>query len=184
VILVGGDYDVQGIRETMAVLKQIDPTLQRQAVKNVKIAAESIVQDARSRIPAIPTGTTRGRPNWNQWTGNRSWNPSEVRRGIKSRVRATRGRGQYDRPLVSVVQSSAAGAIYDMAGKTRKFTRGPQGEAFNRALSRNGPASRSMWPALEAKIDEVNRSMDEAVKEMEHEINARLGGFAGISRLL
>jgi hypothetical protein len=180
---VVGSHDVQGIRETMAVLKQIDPALQRQAVKNVKIAAESVVQEARSRIPQVPTGVRRGTPNWNRWSG-RDWDPASVRRGIKTRVRATRGRGKYDRPLVSIVQSSAAGAIYDMAGKTRKFTRGPQGEAFNRALSRNGSASRSMWPALEAKIDEVNRSMDAAVKEMEHEINARLGGFAGISRLL
>ena len=178
------EYDVQGIRETMAVLKQIDPTLQRQAVKNVKNAAESVVQEARGRIPAVPTGVRRGRPNWNRWSG-RDWDPAQVRRGIKTRVRATRGKGPYDRPLVSIIQSSAAGAIFDMAGKTGQFTRSAQGQAFNRALSAySGRPSRSMWPALEAKIDEVNRAMDEAVKEMEHEVNARLGGFAGISRLI
>lgn len=177
------EYDVEGIRETMAILKQIDPTLQRQAVKNVKVAAEAVVQEARGKIPQVATGVRRGRPNWNRWQG-RDWDPAQVRRGIKARARATRGRGKYDRPLVSVVQSNAAGAIFDMAGKTGKFTRGPQGEGFNRALSAfNGRASRSMWPALEAKIDEVNRAMDEAVKEMEHEVNARLGGFAGVARL-
>ena len=77
----------------------------------------------------------------------------------------------------------AAGAIFDMAGKTRAYTNGPRGEAFNRALGRNGRASRSMWPALEAKIGEVNTAMDNAVRDMERDINARLGASSGIARL-
>ena len=70
-----------------------------------------------------------------------------------------------------------------MAGKTRAYTNGPRGEAFNRALGRNGRASRSMWPALEAKIGEVNTAMDNAVRDMERDINARLGASSGIARL-
>lgn len=174
----------ESIRDTMRVLKEIDPALQREAVKNVKKAAESVVLEARSRIPSVPTGTSRsGKPNWGQWAGGRSWSESDAKRGIKTRVRATKGKGQYDRPLVSVVQTSAAGAIFDMAGKTRAYTKGPRGEAFNRALGRNGRASRSMWPALEAKIGEVNTAMDNAVRDMERDINARLGASSGIARL-
>ena len=49
----------ESIRDTMRVLKEIDPALQREAVKNVKKAAESVVLEARSRIPNVPTGTSR-----------------------------------------------------------------------------------------------------------------------------
>jgi hypothetical protein len=40
-----------------------------------------------------------------------------------------------------------------------------------------------MWPALEAKIGEVNAAMDNAVREMEQDINARLGASGSIARL-
>ena len=40
-----------------------------------------------------------------------------------------------------------------------------------------------MWPALEAKIGEVNTAMDNAVRDMERDINARLGASSGIARL-
>jgi hypothetical protein len=86
------------------------------------------------------------------------------------------------RPLLKIGQWDPAGAVFDMAGKTGKYTRGRRGAAFNRALP--GRASRTMWPAAEARIGEVNAAIEAARDEMEKEINARLGSFAGLARAL
>jgi hypothetical protein len=174
----------QSIRDTMRVLKQIDPTLQRKSANTLKRATVSIIQDARSRIPEVPTGAQRGKPNWNTWVtkSDKSWSASKARRGIKAQVRVGKSSNRNQRPLLKIGQWDPAGAVFDMAGKTGKYTRGRRGAAFNRALP--GRASRTMWPAAEARIGEVNAAIEAARDEMEKEINARLGSFAGLARAL
>lgn len=163
----------------VVTLKLIDPTLVKSAQKTMKTAAEAIVQDARSRIPDVPTGTSpTGRPNWGSWGGSsdRSWSPGKVRRGIRSQFRAPRQNRPEQRPLISVVQSSPAGAVYDMAGKTGRYIKDARiGGSFVGAM--RGSASRTMWPAAESKMSEVLAQMDAARIEMEKDINARLGSF-------
>jgi hypothetical protein len=179
------DVTKESIRRTVLILKDIDPALGRAANKSMKKAAEPMVQDARSRIPEVPTGTSpTGRPNWGTWGGSsdRSWSASAAKRGIVSKVNVRKGRGAHDRVLFSMIQRSAAGAIFDYAGSSGSRTKGPRGAAFNSALSRHGGASRSMWPAAEAKLPMVMSGLDAAVSDMEKEINARLG--AGLARLV
>jgi hypothetical protein len=177
------DVTKESIRRTVLILKEIDPALGRAANKTIKKAAEPMIQDARSRIPEVPTGTSpTGRPNWGEWSGGRSWSSSTARRGIVSKVNVRKGRGANDRVLFSIIQRDAAGAIFDVAGSSGAATRGVRGAAFNNALSRHGGASRSMWPAAEAKMSMVMSGIDEAVSDMEKEINARLG--AGLARIV
>ena len=167
------------IRESIAILKDIDPVLQRQATKDLKRAADAIVQDARSRIPDVPTGVRRGKAKWGKWNGTRDWDASKARSGIKTQFRNTRKKTENQRPLLSIVQANAAGAIWDIAGSSGAYTRGKQGAAFNKALN-PGRASRAMWPAAEAKMADVNQSLEEALKNMEAEINNRLGATGSL----
>jgi hypothetical protein len=178
------DVTKESIRRTVLILKDIDPALGRAANKTMKKAAEPMVQDARSRIPEVPTGVRRGNPNWKTWGGSsdRSWSASVVRRGIVSKVNVRKGRGAHDRVLLSMIQRNAAGAIFDYAGASGAYTQGVRGAMFNRALTRHGSPSRSMWPAAEAKLPMVMSGLDAAVSDMEKEINARLG--AGLARLV
>jgi hypothetical protein len=177
------------IRKTLNILREIDPVLYRQNLKLVKTAADIIAADARRRIPEVPTGVRRGKPKWGRWAGtgknghDRSWSASKARGGIGVRARVKK-KGPQERPLLNVVQMDAAGAIFDMAGKSKAYTRGPRGVAFNRALTRHGAASRSMWPAADANEGAVLAAMEQAKRLMEAEINARLGaGGAALARM-
>ena len=159
----------RSLAETLRVLKDIDPVLEREARKTLKRAAQGEVPGGP------PTGVSRtGRWNWGTWSGSRDWVPSNVKRGIKVRIR-TRGTGRRDqRQIVAIVQGSAAGAVFDMAGRAGNY-KGPQGRAFVDAMNRHGRASRTMWPAYEAKAADVDAAMIDAVNNMANEINGRLG---------
>jgi hypothetical protein len=181
------DVTKESIRRTVLILKDIDPALGRAANKTMKKAAEPMVQEARSNIPEVPTGTSKsGRPYWGTWGGSsdRSWSASAAKRGIVSKVNVRKGRGAHDRVLLSMIQRNAAGAIFDYAGASGAYTVGARGSAFtgSRGLGLNGKPSRSMWRAAEAKLPMVMSGLDAAVGDMEKEINARLG--AGLARLV
>jgi hypothetical protein len=177
------------IRKTLNILREIDPVLYRNNLKLVRGAGQIIATDAKRRVPDVPTGVRRGKPNWGKWGGSgaaghdRSWSASRARKGIRVRARVKK-KGPQERPLLNVMQTDAAGAIFDMAGKSKAYTRGPRGVAFNRALTRHGSASRSMWPAADANEGAVLAAMEQAKRLMEAEINARLGaGGAALARM-
>jgi hypothetical protein len=175
--MTGPDQQLSAsVRAAVETLKLIDPELVKAATKTMKGAAEIIASDARSRIPDVPTGTSStGRPHWGRWGGTRDWDAGAARRGIKTQYRGTRKNKAYQKPLISIVQSNPAGAIYDMAGKAGKYKNAQIGGKFVGSMS--GKPSRTMWPAQEAKISEVNSAMESAQREMEQTINARLGKF-------
>lgn len=172
------------ITAAIVTLKLIDPTLITSARRPMMEAAKLIATDAKSRVPTIATGVhpRSGRPHWKRWGGStgRDWDVGRVKSGIKPRYRSPRKDGKYDRSIVSVIQSNAAGAIYDMAGKTGRFVQNPRiANGFIGSMS--GKPSRTMWPAAEANMGTVMASMLAAQKEMERTINERLG--AGGARL-
>lgn len=170
------------IRHAVDMLKLIDPTLMRAAVKPLKVAANIVATDARSRIPDVPTGVApSGRPRWGKWGGSsdKSWDTGKARSGIKVQFRASRKNSEMQRPLVSIVETNPAGAVADMAGSSGSATKGAQGLAFNARLG--GNRSRYMWPAMESKMTDVDAALEVAVREMESTINARLGGFSGLA---
>jgi hypothetical protein len=167
------------IRESVAILKDIDPVLQRQATKDLKRAADAIVQDARTRIPDVPTGVRRGKAKWGKWSGTRDWDAAKARSGVKIQFRNTRKNSDTQRPLLSITQANPAGAIWDIAGRSGAFTKGKQGAAFNKVLNPGRP-SRGVWPAAESKMSEVDQSLEEALRNMESLINDRLGATGSL----
>jgi hypothetical protein len=167
------------ISHALVTIKMIDPELVKAARKPMMEAAKIIANDAKSRIPNVPTGVhpRSGRPHWKKWSGStgRDWDTGRVKSGIKGRYRSPRKDGKYERSIVSVIQSNAAGAIYDMAGKTGRYVQNPRiANGFIGAMS--GTPSRTMWPAAEANMGAVLASIRMAQEQMEQTINDRLGG--------
>ena len=180
----------ESIRQTLLIIRQIDPVLYRNNLKLVRAVGQAVASDAKRRIPEVPTGVRRGTPKWGQWGGSgaaghdRSWSASKARRGIGVRTRVKK-KGPQERPLLNVVQMDAAGAIFDMAGRAKKYSAPTErGAGFVKGLRRHGSASRSMWPAAEANEDAIFTAMVRAKRLMEADINARLGARgAAIARI-
>lgn len=170
----------ESLRNVLMTLKDIDPTLERESRKKLRKAGDTLVNHAKGLVPSTPPTGVHGntnRVNWQTWSGSRDWSKSAVQRGIKIKTSTRRKGDQYR--IVTFVQTSAPGVIFDMAGKVNKFSAPTRrGAGFVRALSKyHGEPSRVMWPAYEDKAGVMDAAMVDAVNEMVDQINSRLGGF-------
>lgn len=167
---------IRGLDSSLRKLKEIDPKLEREAKKNLRRDVKVIVDDARRRIPGDPPlsrwvapkggGSTDGRYGASRMP---VWNSADARRRIGVSIRRTKVRGFTGRRLlIAVRQGSASGAVFDIAGRK-------SGNQFGANLSSKfGGASRSMWPAAEAHMQDVHNSIIRTVREVEKQINAEL----------
>jgi len=168
--------EAQGLASAIRTLGKVDKELKKELIASMKKAADPLVAEARSLVPAEKPLT-----NWYGWKGG--YNAGKVRRGIKvsQRNTAQKGRdGQREETirLLSLVSNSAAGAIFDMAGKADGTGKGSEGAARGRAmiakLDQHGKASRTLWPAAEKKLPEVQDAVREAIAAMEDTLNKEL----------
>ena len=161
---------VEGLPELFRELGKIDPELRKAAVKNVRRSGERIRNAARGSIPSEPpmSGWRRVRGRRGRWT----WNPGTSRSRIRVKVGTTVQRNG-DIRLLRIVQSDAAGAIYDMAGR-KSIGNTENGRQFVRNLNRRGRPSRYMWPAAEANRDEVEQDLRQAIDDMADTVNRKL----------
>jgi hypothetical protein len=166
---------IKGLNEALETLRKVDPRLYREGQKMLRKRAKPLVDAARSGVPRQSplSGWKVGEGSGAQRSGASrfpAWETSAQRK-INLRVRRERVSGMGGRRvLVRVVQGSAAGAVFDMAGRKNR------GNRIDKSLQSAGygSASRSMWPAAEANLQSVERGVREAVEEMEKYINSEL----------
>ena len=173
----GVGYDVTA---TLKELGQIDPKLRRAATARMKGAARPLVQEAKSLVPQ-----DTGLSGWGNWTTPKGrvigpYNGAAVRKGIKVVYKgpSKKQAGREIFHLLTLQNTTAAGAIYDIAGRANGSGRNSEGAARGRAfinkLRQNGMASRIVWRAAEAKQDEVVQAVEKAVRDMEREVQERI----------
>jgi hypothetical protein len=168
--------EAQGLASAIKTLGKVDKELKKELVASMKKAADPLVNEARSLVPAAAPLS-----NWGNWKGG--WNTGKVTRGIKVSQRNTAQRGvggqrEETIRLLALVSSSAAGAIYDMAGRAGGSGRGSEGAARGRAmidkLDTFGQASRTLWPAAERKLGDVQDAVRDAIADMEDTLQKEL----------
>lgn len=167
--MINTTVQVEGVKATLKALKEIDPALRRAAIKEMKSAAQPMVNEVRSRMPLKPLD------NWGEG-GRLGWDVNKARRSVKLRFGGKKIRGgsgnQY--PLLRLVIQSPAATMYDMAGK-RGQGKTPQGQVFVRVLTADwGRPSRLAWPAAEKHMDSVQRGVIEAIDKAAAEINREI----------
>jgi hypothetical protein len=160
----------------LLTLGKVDKELKKELVRSMKKAANPLVAEARSLVPSSSPLT-----NWGNWKGG--YDPARVRSGIKVSQRNTGqrlrgGRQEETIRLLAMVSTSAAGAIYDMAGRAdghgRRSEGLARGAAMIRKLNESGTASRTMWPAAERRLGEVQDAVRVAIADMESTLQKEL----------
>lgn len=161
---VSASLHVEGVAEVLRALGKVNPELKKATVKRMKQAADPMINDARSLFPA-----TSPLSNWGNWRGG--YDGAQVRRGVRAAFRGSKVRGSEANtvPLLSLRQTNAAGAIYDIAGRASNGNT-PQGRAFITQLRSEGVASRAMWPAAERNMPEVVSAVEDAINDMSAQI--------------
>ena len=173
---LGVAAEADGVADAIRTLGRVDKELKKELVKSMKKAADPLVNEARSLVP-----TAKPLTNWYGWKGG--YVPGKVKRGIKVSQRNTAqrtrsGQQQEKIKLLALVQTNAAGAIYYMAGKAGGAGKGSEnaarGQAMIRKLDESRTASRTLWPAAEKRLGDVQDAVIAAITDVEDTINREM----------
>ena len=179
-----------GIKETVDALKEFDKSAVRKFNKVINTELANAERDAhgivrgignsqtdtpmsgwRSYDAANPQRSSRGGAGWP------AWNTGTVIAGIRKTKAQGKVRRDYTTSAGALVNKSAAGAIFEIAGRKSGGSSGrSQGQQFMRTLSaRFKPASRLIWRVVDkdrAKIEaNVKKALDEAKAELQKHLN-------------
>jgi hypothetical protein len=178
-----------GIKETMDALKEFDKKAVRRfnkvindALTDAERQSHNLVRSIgngstdtpmrgwRATDPARPRRSTRGGAGWP------GWSTQTVVAGIRKTRAEGRVRADYTTSAGALVNKSAAGAIFEVAGRKGSSMRRTSGAQFVRTLSaRFKPASRLIWRVVDGERrnieQKVSKALDEAKTELQRHLN-------------
>lgn len=110
--------EVVGLKEAQKAMRMLQPTLEKELKKEVRLIMKPIITQARGYVKDSPLA---GIPNWSahnngKWA-NIQFNAAKVRRGINVQFSPTKRKYGGFTSLIRIVNSTAAGAIYETAGR-------------------------------------------------------------------
>jgi hypothetical protein len=113
---------VQGALEFRKALKKFEPELAKESQKEIAGLLKKVVSKARGFVPSQAPLSGWGK-DVGIWSGDRTYNASIINRGIGYSTTPSKPNKRGFRALASVFNKSAAGAIYETAGR-----KNPQGQ--------------------------------------------------------
>ena len=167
-----------GIKETLDALKEFDKDAVKRFNKVINTELAGAERDAKNIIQDRPPmsgwrkadaakGRTRGGAGWP------GWDAGEIKSKITKTKAQGRVRGNYTTSAGALLNKSAAGAIFEVAGKKTKagFGGGSSAQFLRTLGNRFGNASRVVWRVVDkdrARIEEnVNRALEQAKVDLQ-----------------
>ena len=174
---------INGIKETTAALKKFDKNAARQLNKVINDELRRAEGDARRLVPFKPPmsgwrksdpvkGRSRGGKGWP------AWSQDQIRTGIIKTRAEGKVRPDYTTSAGALIQKSAAGAIWEVAGRKSS------GEGTGRNMigvlnTRFQGASRGIWKVVDRDKDKiianVKNAMNDAKKALQINLNKEKG---------
>jgi hypothetical protein len=174
-----------GIKETQDALKQFDKAAARKFNKVIndeltraERSADNLVVQFTNPVYGTPMRGWRKTPAANPRTrggaGWPAWDVSTIQAGIAKSRSQGKVRGDYTTSAGALVNKSAAGAIFEVAGRTPGSARKNQ---FIRYLSNSfGKASRLIWAVVDKDKDEIQRRVAAALEDAKKTLQTNLNG--------
>lgn len=176
---------LSGIKETTDALKAFDKSAVRRFNKVINTELAGAERDAKGLISEDPPmsgwrkadairGKTRGGAGWP------GWNAGEIKSKITKTKAQGKVRGDYTTSAGALLNKSAAGSIFEVAGRvasgTKRMTAQSSSGQFLRTIGNKfGKASRVVWRVVDkdkAKIEaNVARALEDAKKELQNYLN-------------
>ncbi len=184
-----------GVQETLTALKEFDKGAVRRFSKVINAELAGAEQDARALVaaasgygnnntpmsgwspndPTNPRKSTRGGAGWP------GWNVGVIQAGIKKTKAQGKVRKDFTTSAGALLNKSAAGAIFEVAGRKTKGSTARTGSAqFLRTLgNRFGPASRLVWRVLDKDKPKIERNVARALEEAKATLQQHLNRERG-----
>jgi hypothetical protein len=173
-----------GIKETLDSLKEFDKDAVRRFNKVVSTELGTAERAAHDLVDKIQSRTTD--------TPMRNWKPYDVSNGrsrggkgwpgfdksvIKQNIKKTRVQGKVRRDYTTsagaLLNKSAAGVIFEVAG--RRSNKG----SFIERLNWFGKASRLVWKVVDQQRARIEKAVVDALEEAKQELQKNLDKAAG-----
>ena len=178
---VEGEIVLTGLKDTKKALKAYAPEVLKEMNAEIKGVGKSVATLAKARIPEAPpmrgwrtvpatNGRSRGGAGWP------AWSPSEMKKGIKFKTGgARRKKGSTTSDAYSLINQSAAGMIFELAGRSSNGA--GSGVALINDLNHVRKASRAIYSALDERgkkevAEAIVQAVDKAEKALQATLNA------------
>lgn len=166
---------LNGYNDFKKKLKDADVDLRKAMDKEIRDFITPVSSLAKTYVPAVAMR------NWKsggkgEWNGRLGWDQSQIIKGIVVRQGGKRSRGSATSAAWRIQNKSAAGAVYELAGK-KSQGQGIAGMTFINAItSRGGRPSRLIWRAWDEKGGEkaITRGIVETIHKFENELQSKL----------
>lgn len=187
--------EFQGVDNLRKALKDYAPDLDKALKKELTALAKPVVNKARGYAPAVAPLT-----NWGREGGKfPSYNGALVKRGIRfSTARKKNSRGFSS--SVRIVNTTAAGAIYETAGRKNPFgqpwvgPKGPAGSKYSHSINKyagrdfiaamggemkgkGAEKGRLIYRAWEEDQGKTQDAMIKAILRADAEFQKKTGGY-------
>lgn len=184
---------LSGIKETLDALKEFDKDAVKRFNKVINTELAGAERDAKALIAGVagyndddtpmsgwrkadaakPRKTVRGGAGWP------GWDAGEIKSKItKTKAQGKVRKGDYTTSAGALLNKSAAGAIFEIAGrKTKPGSGGGSGSQFLRTLgNRFGKASRVVWRVVDKDKDKIQANVNRALEQAKAELQKNLQG--------
>jgi len=170
--------EIDGVKKVLQELYYLDRRLHREITGRMKTAAKPIAEYVGSLFPqgdALSRWDTGATPGLRTSGGFPKYYGPAARKGVKVRVGGRTNRLTGMAPILKLVQTDPAGAVYDIAG--RKNT-GDHPNFIPNLKGKTGQASRAMWPGVLAKFPTIESEVRAAIAVAEKQVNEAIGAGA------
>ena len=169
---------IVGATNLRKALKQFTPDLAKETTKEIGNFLKPVVKNARGFIPSnseIPSGWLVGNQK-GKWE-RVAFDSAIAKRGIGYKTTPSKPNRRGFRSLVSILNKTAAGAIYETAGRKSgidgRFTPRLQGSLAGPSQKQSG---RAMFKAWEQDQGKTKGAVLQAIFNSAAKFNARTGG--------
>ena len=169
---------VKGASNLRKALKQFTPDLAKETTKEIGSFLKPVVKKARGFIPAndeVPSGWLVGNQK-GKWE-RVAFDSAVAKRGIGYKTTPSKPNRSGFRALVSILNNSAAGAIYETAGRKSgvdgRFSPRLQGSIVGPSQKMQG---RAMFKAYAQDQGKAKGAVLQAIFNSAAKFNARTGG--------
>jgi len=164
-----------GVKETLQALQDFDKDAVKRFTKVINSELKSAKQDAQSYVdPEPPLSGWSTQPARNPRSRNGAgwpaWDQSIIKQGISSTKAEGKVRADYTTSAGALKNRSAAGVIYELAGRKNKGK-----GTFNKNLTgKDDKASRLIWKSVDKNKDRIEKNIFEALEKAKATLRVNL----------
>jgi hypothetical protein len=164
-----------GVKDTLKALESFDKQAVKEFTKVINSELKNAKKDAQGFVAGDPplSGWNTQPPKKPRSRGGAGW-PAWDQSVIKAGISATKAEGKVRRDYTTsagaLKNRSAAGVIYELAGRTNRGT----GTFISNLEKKESQASRLIWKSVDKNKDRIVKNVFDAFKDVQRKLQQNL----------